>query len=155
MNANGTRASLPDAVLEKIVRGTAMKFFGARGGDPDELLSAAWCYAGQAIDSFDGRGQLEGWISRSIWWGLLEDQRKFCKFHGRLKQHPLPATDPAAEQGWDGFCRRLMGEVGGDLAVVISTALEAPGEVMDCLAADGWSVPRILAALNEAREELT
>lgn len=154
MNEPRTKPSISDKDMERLVIGTAMKFFRSKGGDPEELIAAAWYYAGVAVNSFKDIGKLEGWINWCIWKGLLEDHRNAAKKHGRLKQHTLPES-AFVNQGWDDYCRQLAGEVSEDLSTVIQHAMTAPGEVIKCLAQDGWSIPRILSALDEAREVLT
>lgn len=149
MNPTKTTASLPDALLEKIVYGVTFRFWKRKGGDLEELLSVAFFQAGRALNDFDGRGTLEGYVGYSIYLELLENFRRrvvLQKRHG-----PIP-DQPQVKQGWDAWCRKLAMELTGDARAVVLAALEAPGEVAEFLAGEGWSGPRVTQAMIQVKE---
>ncbi len=149
MNPTRTTASIPDALLERIVGGTVVRFWKQRGGDLEEYLSIAFFQAARALNNFDGRGTLEGYISHSIRLELLEVYRRQCVRRKREEHMP---PQPQVREGWDAWCRRLAMDLGDDARAVILAALEAPGEVAEYLIGEGWSGPRVVQAMSQVKE---
>lgn len=141
--------------LEAVVKRQAFLFYRRHGGagfDPEEIASEAYCHAAVAFGEWDGRGKVENFVGERIKLRLMDSWRSRMR---KLLKHPpvrgIPEVVPTADT-WDRWCRKLVGELGEDAAVVVRMAMESPGEVVTCLVGAGWSGPRVLAAMDEVRE---
>lgn len=141
--------------LCRCVNGIVAGFVGRYGGDREEWHSVAWFAAGKALDTYrEGVGEPIGWVGYVVRCELLEHVRQLTNrknLYGLLDRSKDPDKVRAAE-GWDAWCRRLAGELGGDAAAVVLAALDAPGEVAELLMRAGWSGPRVVAAMDQVRE---
>lgn len=146
-----TTESLVIKATEKAARGFTNRY----GGDPEERLAEAYYHAGRAIQCYkEDIGTLQGWVARSVWFGLLETERNEAN-----RRRELPRTELDVNRtmttGWDCWCRKLATELEGDAAVVVLAAMEAPGEVIGLLLGAGWSGPRVQEAVQRVKEAVS
>lgn len=144
-----------EVLVLNAIEKSARRFSRRYGGDPDEWLAEAFFHAGKAALSYkEGIGTLQGWVARSVWFGLLESYRKQANRDRIMHRTSMPEKASAPVK-WDRWCRRLAAELEGDAAVVILAAMEAPGEVVRILLGAGWSGPRVISAVQQVKESIT
>jgi hypothetical protein len=140
-----------DAELHKVICNVVRKMTWVYAGDHEETMSEAYFIAAKALKAFDGRGSEESYVGYRIRLGLLktfERRRDMGKHHTRWSIHDrqIVANDP---QTW---IARLLTDLSEDAATVLRAAIDAPGEVAECLLGSGWSGSRLVAAIDEIVE---
>lgn len=100
------------------------------GGDVDELrCEANYCYV-LACHSFDGRGELSGWIRYKVWKGLhsmrRRERRRWKFFPPSSQMIPLNKLEARDVNRW----QRLLAELSDDAKTIVQLLV---GEHVDCL----------------------
>lgn len=142
---------MTDAELNKVILNVTRKMAWVYAGDLEETQSEACLIAAKALKAFDGRGSEASYVGYRIRLGLLkvfERRRDMGKHHTRWSIHDrqIVAND---SQTW---VARLLIDLSEDAATVLRAAIDAPGEVAECLLRSGWSGSRLVAAIDEVVE---
>ena len=144
---------MTDAELHKVICNVVRKMVWVNAGDHEETMSEAYFIAAKALKAFDGRGSEASYVGYRIRLGLLksfERRRDMAKTHTRWSIHEkqVVVSDP---QTW---LAQLLTDLSGDAATVLRAAIDAPGEVAECLMGSGWSGSRLIAAMDEVAEAI-
>lgn len=141
---------------------TVYRFWEAKGGDLDDLMSEAHGLYMDALDDYDHeRGNFDSWVCYKVHKGLLEGWRKRCV---RRRALPRCVVDFESMEETPDPWRDLSDDARAVVEAVLTGKVDAPKSssryvwrqaLLDVMVEAGWTVGQVARAFAEVREALS